>query len=158
MERETCLAQEWNISVFFLARAACENRAAFSEPSVCRQLLPSLGLARELQEQPGLAAPLLSPGCDAAACACPLPVIDGNLGRATCTAGSLTAPATKYRGMPCYPKIPALQVLPAVSVEEDPSDPAQVSAACCPPSGCAAPVPGLFMSSQQANTGVTSSC
>lgn len=46
-------------------------------------------------------------------------------------------------------------MLPAVSVSVDPSDSAQVSAAPCPPSGCAAPVPGLFMSSQQANTGVT---
>lgn len=54
MERETCLAQEWNIFLFFLAGAACESRAAFSDPSVCRQALPSLGLARELQE-PALA-------------------------------------------------------------------------------------------------------
>lgn len=33
---------------------SCENRAVFSDPSVCRQVLPSLGLARELQE-PALA-------------------------------------------------------------------------------------------------------
>lgn len=61
-------------------------------------------------------------------------------------------------GCPGSPRNQGLQMLPEVSVEVDPSDPAQVSAACCPPSGCAAPglLPGLFMSSQQANTGVTS--
>lgn len=58
-------------------------------------------------------------------------------------------------GCPATQRNQALQVLPAVSVEVDLSDPAQVSAACCPPSGCAAPVPGLFMSSQHANTAVT---
>lgn len=59
-------------------------------------------------------------------------------------------------GCPATQRNQALQMLPAVSVEVDPADPAQVSAACCPPLGCAVPVPGLFMSSQQANTGVTS--
>lgn len=117
---------------------------------VCLQAGPAITRARKRAAgtspgSAGAAAPLLSPGC-----CLRLPGMDGDLGRAICTAGNLTAPATKYRGMPWYPKERG-----SVSVELDLSEPAQVPAACCPPSGCAAPVPGLFMSSQQANTAVT---
>lgn len=44
-------------------------------------------------------------------------------------------------------RCPAAQKEPGsagVSVEVDPSDPAQVPAACCRPSGCAAPVLGCL--------------
>lgn len=61
-------------------------------------------------------------------------------------------------GCPGTQRNQAQGMLPAVSVEVDQSvlGPVLISAACCPPSSCAATVPVLFVSFYQANSGMTS--
>lgn len=159
MEKRNLLSIGMKSFPVFPTKCLLLEQVCISEaPSACRQVLPSLGLARELLE-PALELLLLCwaqavtqltvPAC----CREEMEI----LGRQSGQQGVLQPSLQEKGGCP-VPKGIRLrgchQLCLWKGVHQGLS-PALISAACHPLSGCVATVPVLFVSSYQANTGRT---